>query len=288
MLSLRPEIPRMPCSICSRLMGDRRFARGERPTFPLRRAGVTNGNGVQEHGLIRHLPGLAEEPPALAVLRGLDGPAVQPLHLDRLRRMGPTAKGTPDYRAQNLTAGRATGLSTGRRGDRVRLALLRAGELYGRRVRRRRRLEHDLADVDVHEDGRPAGTPSRAASHSGSSTSRWIVRRSGRAPKAGSKPCSASSSFAASVSSMSTSFAFSCSRTRFIIRSTICFTSSRLSELEDDDLVDPVEELRPEALLQLLGDLLLHLVVGHLDVRTRGEPDAGTLLDVLVPRFDSS
>ena len=70
----------------------------------------------------------------------------------------------------------------------------------------------------------------RSFSDSGSSTMRWMVRRSGRAPSEGSYPLSASTFFASSVSSISTSFVFSCSRTRRISRSTMLFTSSRVSE----------------------------------------------------------
>src|SRR5204862_106330 len=53
---------------------------------------------------------------------------------------------------------------------------------------------------------------------------------------------------------------------------------------EDDDLVDPVQGLGPEALLELLGHALLHLVVGHLVVAGRREPDTRALLDVASPK----
>ena len=55
---------------------------------------------------------------------------------------------------------------------------------------------------------------------------RWIARRSGRAPIAGSKPFSTSISLAASVSSIATSCVAICSRSRFSCRSTIVRISS--------------------------------------------------------------
>mgnify|MGYP003694499409 CR=1 FL=1 len=153
----------------------------------------------------------------------------------------------------------------------------------GRRVEPRA-LEHDLAVARVHDD-RLAGAEllPQELLDSGSSTSRWIVRRSGRAPSEGSNPFSARTSLAASVSSISRSLAFSCSVTRFISRSTICLTSALGERVEDDDLVDPVQELGPERLLELVHDPVLHLLVGHLLVRTRREADAGSLLDVPGP-----
>ena len=77
--------------------------------------------------------------------------------------------------------------------------------------------------------------------------------------------------------------------TRFIIRLTICFTSSCVSVVEDDHLVDTVEELRAELPLQLL-----HHVAPSSGRRSRPpgllerEPDAADPLSrcPALPRFD--
>ncbi len=138
-----------------------------------------SGNGVAKHVLIRHLPGPAEEPPALAVLRGLDGPAVQPSTATGYVGWVQRGKGLPDTEGPATSRLLGHGLGVGRRGDQpYRLALLRASELYGRRVGGRRRLEHDLAVASVHEDGLPRAELHSTSSFSdkGSSTSRWMVR----------------------------------------------------------------------------------------------------------------
>ena len=54
-----------------------------------------------------------------------------------------------------------------------------------------------------------------------------------------------------------------------------------LGELvEDDDLVDPVEELGPEDLLELAHDPVLHVVVGDAGLVADREADAGVLGDL--------
>src|SRR5215210_293568 len=50
--------------------------------------------------------------------------------------------------------------------------------------------------------------------------------------------------------------------------------------VEDDDLVDPVQELGPEHLLQLAHDPGLHVLVGDAGLVADGEPDAGVLGDL--------
>src|SRR5664280_1814049 len=49
---------------------------------------------------------------------------------------------------------------------------------------------------------------------------------------------------------------------------------------EDDDVVHPVEKLRPEVLLELVGDLVLHPLVAGPGVATGREPERLTLGDV--------
>src|SRR3954453_13838161 len=54
-----------------------------------------------------------------------------------------------------------------------------------------------------------------------------------------------------------------------------------LGELvEDDHLVDPVEELRPEDFFQVAHDPVLHVAVGHAGLVGDGEPDRGVLRDL--------
>ena len=62
---------------------------------------------------------------------------------------------------------------------------------------------------------------------------------------------------------------------------------------EDDRRVDPVEELRPEALLELLLDLLLHELVGRLGPGLLGvaldpEAERGVRLELLGARGSRS
>ncbi|SLJ72185.1 Uncharacterised protein [Mycobacteroides abscessus subsp. abscessus] len=72
-------------------------------------------------------------------------------------------------------------------------------------------------------------SPKRIFSDSWSSISRWMVRRSGRAPSTGSKPRLASRFLAVGVSSIAMSLFFSCVATRPIIRSTISTICSLVS-----------------------------------------------------------
>jgi hypothetical protein len=54
--------------------------------------------------------------------------------------------------------------------------------------------------------------------------------------------------------------------------------------VEDDDLVDPVQELRPEDLLEVTHDLLLHVLVGRAGLVVGGrEPERDVARDVLRP-----
>ena len=114
-----------------------------------------------------------------------------------------------------------------------------------------------------------------------------MARRSGRAPNAGSQPSLMSWSFAAWVTSRVMLWAFSWSRTRLSIRSTISRISSTRQAAEDDRCVDPVQELGPEAVLQLRGDLVLHQLVGLLAppaalvVRDRPEAEGRVGLELL-------
>ena len=98
-----------------------------------------------------------------------------------------------------------------------------------------------------------SNSPSSSRSASGFSTMRWIARFSGRAPYVGSHPASATTSFAASVSSSARERSASRSRSRASWSSTIAPSCSRAERVELDDLVDPVQELRPEELAQRLG-----------------------------------
>ena len=96
-------------------------------------------------------------------------------------------------------------------------------------------------------------SPSSSRSASGFSSRRWIARLSGRAPYAGSQPASARSSRAPSVSSSASPRS---ARRRFSRAS--CSVDDRAELLagerfEDHDLVDPVQELGPEPLGQVLG-----------------------------------
>ena len=50
--------------------------------------------------------------------------------------------------------------------------------------------------------------------------------------------------------------------------------------MEDDDLVDPVEQLGPEDLLQLAHHAALHLLVGEARLVADGEAEAGVLRDL--------
>src|ERR1035437_3593520 len=55
----------------------------------------------------------------------------------------------------------------------------------------------------------------------------------------------------------------------------------RLGQLrEHDDVVRPVEELRPKVLFELVGDLVLHPLIAGLDVATGCKPEGLTLGDV--------
>ncbi len=102
--------------------------------------------------------------------------------------------------------------------------------------------------------------PERTMRESSFSTSRWIVRRSGRAPNSGSKPSRASSSTASSVNSTSIRCARSLRASRSSSSRVISTSCSPVRDAEDDDLVDPVDELRPEALPQDLHQVLLQLL----------------------------
>ena len=106
-------------------------------------------------------------------------------------------------------------------------------------------------------------SPLSSARASGFSTSRWIVRFSGRAPYAGSVPSRTISARA---------------RRRQLEREVLLGQppleagEQQVDDplqlgvgqgVEDDDLVDPVEELRPELGPQRVGDLALHGLVGR-------------------------
>jgi hypothetical protein len=56
--------------------------------------------------------------------------------------------------------------------------------------------------------------------------------------------------------------------------------SSCVSWTEDHDLVNTVQELRPEVLLQLIGDLGLHLLVAALGVTALTEAQRDALRDI--------
>ena len=87
--------------------------------------------------------------------------------------------------------------------------------------------------------------PWSSARASGFSTSRWIVRFSGRAPKAGSCPSRAISARARRRQLERRGRASARRRWRSASsRSTIAASSASRQRVEDDDLVDPVEELR--------------------------------------------
>ena len=93
--------------------------------------------------------------------------------------------------------------------------------------------------------------PSRISSESGSSSRRWIARRSGRAPKVVSVPSLAMSRQAASVRLMDMFWAIMRSRRSDTMRPTV-LTYLVLGEgLEYDDLVDAVQKLGSEQLLHL-------------------------------------
>ena len=104
--------------------------------------------------------------------------------------------------------------------------------------------------------------PSSSSRESRLSTSRWMVRRIGRAPNSGWYPCSAIQSTAAGVNCIVTCWA--CSRRRVSSSSSwvICRSSASLQLAEDDDLVDPVQELGPERLAEPPHQLLLQVVLG--------------------------
>ena len=88
--------------------------------------------------------------------------------------------------------------------------------------------------------------PDRSARANGFSTSRWIVRLSGRAPNAGSVPSRTISVRAAGVSSSARSLAaIRCLE----VGEEQVHDRDQLGvgqRVEHDDLVDPVEELGPE------------------------------------------
>ena len=85
-----------------------------------------------------------------------------------------------------------------------------------------------------------------SARASGFSTSRWIVRFSGRAPNAGSVPSRTISARAAGVSSIA-QVLLGEPPLEAVEQQLDDLLEVRLGQrVEDDDLVDPVEELRPE------------------------------------------
>ena len=104
-------------------------------------------------------------------------------------------------------------------------------------------------------------SPPSSMADSRLSTSRWIVRRSGRAPNSGWNPRRASQSTASVVKS--TVMSCACSRRTVSSSSRLVIWRSWVSSscAEDDDLVDPVEELRPERLAQPAHDPVLRLRV---------------------------
>ena len=135
-----------------------------------------------------------------------------------------------------------------------------------------------VLDVDGDDLAGPISS-NRIFSESWSSISRWMVRRSGRAPSTGSKPRLASSDLALSVSSIAMSLALQ------LLADPADHQVDHLDDLvlgqlvEDDDVVDAVEELRAEVLLQLVVDLLLHPLVVVL-AATLGEAEPDRLGDV--------
>ncbi len=114
--------------------------------------------------------------------------------------------------------------------------------------------------------------PWRRARASEFSTRRWIVRLSGLAPNAGSCPSRAIRARAAGVSSRARSWPASRRARSARSRSTIAAELGVGQGMEHDDLVDPVQELRPEPVVERLVQAGLHRLVVRLLVTTgRGD-----------------
>ena len=103
-------------------------------------------------------------------------------------------------------------------------------------------------------------SPRSSAIASGWTISFWIARFSGRAPYTGSKPSRASSSLAAGVSSSVILRSASRLRSPRSWISTIALDLLQPERVEDHDLVDAVEQLRPEMLAHRLHHPLADLV----------------------------
>ena len=132
---------------------------------------------------------------------------------------------------------------------------------------------------------RPRSGPGRSSlkrifSDSASSISRWIVRRSGRAPMTGSQPFLASHIFAV-VGQLETHVLVAelgLDPDDHHVHDPADLLVGEL--VEDDGVVDAVQELRAEVLLQLVVDLLLHPVVVRLVIVRRREAEADRLRHV--------